>query len=191
VVSSTLGHTTLDVEQFAAFPRRSSPCFVLLDSTYQIVGAESRLEAILREAELVERPPSRLPAVIERVAKELITTAGENGEAFAEAALPAQRLLVRSGILVGSSGNYVAVTLEKLGTSEPLNGAAQRFNLSPREFQVLALIMKGLAKREIAARLIIAESTVGEYCKHLYAKIGVRHRSALFARIFDWSQTVY
>ncbi len=81
--------------------------------------------------------------------------------------------------------------LEKLGTREPLNGAAERFGLSPRELQVLTLIMNGLAKREIAARLIIAESTVGEYFKHLYAKIGVRHRSALFARVFEWNQSAY
>ncbi len=36
-----------------------------------------------------------------------------------------------------------------------------------------------------------AESTVGEYFEHLYAEVGVRHRSALFARVFAWSQSVY
>ncbi len=190
MLSSTLEQTRFDLGEVAAFRLRESPCFVLLDSNYQIVGAESRLDAVLRQAELVEWPPHRLPAVIERIVKELITAAAEDGEAFAEAAVPAHRLLVRSGILVGTSGNYVAVTLEKLRTREPLNGAAERFRLSPRELQVLTLIMSGLAKKEIAARLIIAESTVGEYFKHLYAKIGVRHRSALFARIFDWTQSV-
>jgi len=187
-MSSTLEKAPIDSGEVAAFRRPASPCFVLLDSNYRIVGAESRLDAVLAEADLVERPPHRLPAAIEKVVEELITAAAEDGEAFAEAALPAQRLLVRSGILAGSAGNHVAVTLEKLPTRNSLNGVAERFSLSPRELQVLTLIMNGLAKKEIAARLIIAESTVGEYFKHLYAKIGVRHRSALFARIFNWSQ---
>ena len=121
---------------------------MLLDSNYQIVGAESRLDAVLRQAELVEWPPHRLPALIERIVKELITAAAEDGEAFAEAAVPAHRLLVRSGILVGTSGNYVAVTLEKLRTREPLSGAAERFRLSPRELQVLTLIMSGFSKKK-------------------------------------------
>lgn len=188
-MSSALVQAPFEIGE-ATFRLRASPCFVLLDSKYQIVGAESRLDAILREAGLVEWPPCRLPTVIERVVKELITAAAQDGEAFAEAAVPAQRLLVRSGILFGSSDNYVAVTLEKLRTRASLNGAAERFSLSPRELQVLTLIMNGLAKKEIAARLLIAESTVGEHFKHLYAKIGVRHRSALFARIFDLSQSV-
>jgi DNA-binding CsgD family transcriptional regulator len=127
--------------------------------------------------------------VIERVVHETITAAAKDGKAFAEAEIREHRLLVRSGILVGASSHFVAVTLEKLLAREPLDVAAERFRLSPRELQVLRLIMSGLAKREIAARLIIAESTVGEYFKHLYAKIGVRHRSALFARVFDWSQS--
>jgi DNA-binding CsgD family transcriptional regulator len=189
VVATALGQTPFDAGEIPALRRRASPCFVLLDVDYQIIGAESRLDAVLRDVELVERPPCRLPAAIERTVRELIAAAAEDGEAFAEAVVPAHRLLVRSGILLGSSSDYVAVTLEKLPTREPLSGAAERFRLSHRELQVLTLIMNGLAKREIAARLIIAESTVGEYFKHLYAKIGVRHRSALFARIFDWNQS--
>lgn len=182
-------NTAFNIGELSVSPVRIAPCFVLLDSNYQIVAAEARLDALLREAGLFEWPPCRLPAVIERVVGELLAAAVDDGEAFAEAAVPEQRLLVRSGVLVGPSGNYVAVTLERLRARDPLYGAAERFSLSPRELQVLALVMNGLAKREIAARLFIAESTVGEYFKHLYAKVGVRHRSALFARIFDWPQT--
>ena len=75
---------------------------------------------LLREAGLFEWPPFRLPAAIERVVRELIAAAADDGEAFAEAAVPEQRLLVRSGILVGPSGNRVAVTLERLRARDPL-----------------------------------------------------------------------
>ncbi len=53
---------------------------------------------------------------------------------------------------------------------------------------MLELILHGLEAREIAARLNIAESTVGEYYKHLYLKTGVRSRAALVARIFDYPE---
>lgn len=129
MLSSTLGQTRFDLGEVAAFRLRAFPCFVLLDSSYQIVGAEPRLDAVLKEAGLVERPPYRLPAVIERIVKELVTAAPEDSDAFAEAAVPTLRLLVRSGILLRPSGNYVAVTLGKLRTREPLSGAADRFRV--------------------------------------------------------------
>jgi DNA-binding CsgD family transcriptional regulator len=191
MVSSTLDRAPSSIGEIAPSRLRTAPCFVLLDLNYQIVGAEPRLDGVLREAEFFERPPYRLPAAIEWVVRELVAAAAHRGEAFAEAAFPAYQLFVRSGILVGPSGNYVAVMLETLASHDPLNGAATRFSLSPRERQVLMLVMNGLGKREIAARLTIAESTVGEYFKHLYVKVGVRNRSAMFARIFDWPEAVY
>jgi DNA-binding NarL/FixJ family response regulator len=191
MVSSALESSPFNIGDVSASPIRTVPCFVLLDSSYKIVGAEARLDALLRGAGLFERPPQRLPEVIEHAARRLIAAALDDGVAFLEASLSAQRLLVRAGRLVGPSGNYLAVTLERLRTRELLNGVAERFRLSPRELQVLTLVMSGLAKREIATHLMIAESTVGEYFKHLYAKIGVRSRSALFARVLDWPQTAY
>jgi HD-GYP domain-containing protein (c-di-GMP phosphodiesterase class II)/DNA-binding CsgD family transcriptional regulator len=59
--------------------------------------------------------------------------------------------------------------------------------LSDREVEVLRLLAHGLANREMAQRLCIAEKTVGHHIQHIYTKIDVSTRAAatLFALQHD------
>jgi DNA-binding NarL/FixJ family response regulator len=57
--------------------------------------------------------------------------------------------------------------------------------LSPREKQVLALIVMGLSNAEIAKQLGIVETTVKSHISASYRKLGVRSRSQACARILD------
>jgi len=56
--------------------------------------------------------------------------------------------------------------------------------LTPRERDVLELLIKGLSNKLIARELGISHETVKVYCKNLYAKIGVSGRPAIYAKIF-------
>jgi HD-GYP domain-containing protein (c-di-GMP phosphodiesterase class II) len=55
--------------------------------------------------------------------------------------------------------------------------------LSEREVEVLALVARGLANKEIARRLVISRRTAEHHVQHIYTKIGVASRAAaaLFA----------
>ena len=57
--------------------------------------------------------------------------------------------------------------------------------LSPREKQVLGLVVMGYTNQEIANTLRVAESTVKSHLTSIFAKLGVRGRSEAAALVLD------
>ncbi len=56
--------------------------------------------------------------------------------------------------------------------------------LSDRERQVLELVARGTANRDIATALFISEATVKTHLVHVYSKLGVRDRAAAVAEAY-------
>ncbi|MGI6569520.1 MAG: helix-turn-helix transcriptional regulator [Caldicoprobacterales bacterium] len=56
-------------------------------------------------------------------------------------------------------------------------------NLTPREKEVAALLLKGYTLKQIAIDLDISTDTVKFHNKNLYKKLGISGRSQLFARL--------
>lgn len=54
--------------------------------------------------------------------------------------------------------------------------------LTPREREILRLITKGLATKEIAARLAMSPHTADTHLRHIYQKLGVNSRAAAAAK---------
>ena len=74
--------------------------------------------------------------------------------------------------------------IEFTGLSYPNRGEDPAFaSLSPREREVLLLMMKGLGNAEIAERLFISEKTVRNHVSNLFDKLGVwtRAQAIVFA----------
>lgn len=56
------------------------------------------------------------------------------------------------------------------------NEELNKFNLTPRQIDVLNMIMRGLPNKRIAAQLSISEPTVKEHISNILKKIGVNSR---------------
>ena len=57
--------------------------------------------------------------------------------------------------------------------------------LSPREKQVLGMVVMGFTNQEIANMLLVAESTIKSHLTSIYAKLGVRGRNEATALVLD------
>jgi NarL family two-component system response regulator LiaR len=60
-------------------------------------------------------------------------------------------------------------------------GPTPGHDLTPREHQVLALMVEGLTNPEIAERLIISRSTARAHVSNILSKLGVSNRAEAIA----------
>jgi DNA-binding CsgD family transcriptional regulator len=91
----------------------------------------------------------------------------------------ALRVVPLAGVLRG----YVAAFIE--GSRNSLAVASERYNLTKRESEVLACILKGFSTTRIARTLVISEGTVSEHVQNIFRKVGTKSRPELVIRILD------
>jgi DNA-binding CsgD family transcriptional regulator len=61
---------------------------------------------------------------------------------------------------------------------------AAAYGLSPREREVVDLVLRGASRKQMAATLYISEYTVQDHLSNIFDKVGVRGREALIKRLF-------
>lgn len=78
--------------------------------------------------------------------------------------------------LVAAGGTYVPLECIESGTTE-VDPQTARAALTTRQRDVLRLIVKGFGNKEIARHLQIAQDTVKQHARAVYAALGVASRS--------------
>lgn len=63
--------------------------------------------------------------------------------------------------------------------------AAARFGLTPRQTEVMSLLVKGYTTAQIAAELNISPHTARRHCEAVLAGLGIHSRSAIWSRLTD------
>ena len=80
-----------------------------------------------------------------------------------------------------ADGRDVAVSVRELGTA--MGAFRNRYRLSPREAEVVELVLLGYRNRDIAATLGTSPATIKKHLTHVFDKVGVDTRTQLVARI--------
>jgi len=105
------------------------------------------------------------------------------GRAESELPVPLQEWLDSpSRMLVRQEGDQ-RLTAARTGETLLLEEKRDVLGLTPRERQILGFVARGQTNTEIAQRLWIAPSTVRKHLENIYAKLGVRTRTAAAARL--------
>src|SRR5581483_8882556 len=82
----------------------------------------------------------------------------------------------------GTASAAISSTSSTSSSSAPAPAQSLLDPLTERELEVLRLIAAGLSNRDIAARLVLALSTVKSYVNTIYGKLQVESRTQAVAR---------
>ena len=91
--------------------------------------------------------------------------------------------LLQASPLIGQDQDQVAVVIEPASGDQLLGMLLEAYGLTDRERQVCREVIAGRSTAEIGAILFISANTVQDHLKSVFAKVGVRSRGALVARL--------
>jgi DNA-binding CsgD family transcriptional regulator len=181
-------YAACDADDRADDARGIGESFYVLDKDLQIVlawSADDQRRIALTG--LHTKLADRLPAVLEETVRDLI--AGWRSDSDTKEtgiAHPVPFLVVRTRPMSGPAGLFIGVRIDRFQPPHSLTGPAARFHISPRELQVLALLLDGAKLEDISGKLHIAGSTVQDHIKSMVDKTGSRNRTELVARVLGW-----
>ncbi len=171
-------------------PKPRDGAFYVLNADLQIVLAwtdEDQRRVALTG--LHTRISERLPTLLEDTVRELTRAWSGSGVKQTGVAYPVPFLVVRTEPMSGPTGLFIGVHVDRFQPSNSLTGVAARFHISPREVQVLALLLDGNRLEDVAARLNITSSTVQDHVNSMLEKTQSRNRTELIARVLGWEST--
>lgn len=168
-------------------PPSDEGAFYVLDADFQIVLAWSAgVKRHIALAGLPTRISDHLPTLLEQTVRELTAPWASGPVKKPGVAHPVPFLVVRTHPMSGPSGVFVGVHVDCYRPPNSLTAAAERFHITPREVQVLSLLLDGQHLDAVAKQMFITSSTVQDHIKSMLDKTESRNRSELIARVLGW-----
>jgi len=167
---------------------RQMPGIIVLDDDDELVLANGRSAEMLREVAAhaeVDAGQKHIPPVLASLLPQMRSRLRDRHDTNAAALLTVD-LCVRACYMSGPSGRHLLLVLERVQRRDAVAANIEKFALSPRECDVVMLVLYGYSNRRIADQLVLTEYTVEDHLKRVFAKIGVKSRTALAAKILGW-----
>jgi DNA-binding CsgD family transcriptional regulator len=185
-LSLTSAHAVARDEHSASLVGAPDEAFYVLDEDLTVILASNAQHHIAMtgfEPTLADH----LPKLVEETVRTLIapwyTTPFSREPGVAR---PVPFLVVRTQPMSGPAGLRIGVRIEASPMTNSLTSAASRFHITPRELQVLGLLLDGTQLEEIGLRLHITSSTVQDHVRNMVEKTKSRNRTELVARVLGW-----
>jgi DNA-binding CsgD family transcriptional regulator len=152
-----------------------------------IVGPRGELRATTSAAQdwqerLEQIAPGRFMVMMEIMASGARATASGGFRARLRDAR-GQWAILEASPLIGGDEDQVAVTIEPATGDQLLGLLLMAYGLTTRERDISREVIAGHSTTDIAARLFISTNTVQDHLKSVFAKLGVRSRGELVARL--------
>jgi DNA-binding CsgD family transcriptional regulator len=91
--------------------------------------------------------------------------------------------VIEGAPLEGAELGHVAITVRAAAADEIFDLLGKTYDLTRRERQLVALVLGGLATKQLAEALCISPYTVQDHLKAIFAKTGVRSRRELSSHL--------
>jgi two-component system nitrate/nitrite response regulator NarL len=176
----------VDAAEAIQFTQTLNPDILLLDVAMPKVSGLEALQTLVD----MPNPPAviLLTAAIDRADIVKALQIGARGVVLKESAtamlLKAIRVVMEGGYWVGrESVSDLMLALRSLGPVPERPESLPAFSLTPREIQIVGLILGAAGNKKIAETLNISEKTVKHHLTNIFEKLGVSNRLelALFA----------
>ncbi len=167
---------------------RASPAQFVLGLDYSIeskwIPSDDPTDVLQNILELAE---NTLPPVVESAVRSVTASWTNDPRTWEPGTIvPLPFMVVTVAPLAGLGGPKIGVLVERYRSRNPLRHAADKFAMSSRELEVLALVLKGFGTPQIATALDIAESTAHDHIKRMMLKTRARNRVELAAKTLGW-----
>ena len=168
--------------------RASGPVVVLLSPDLATLRQTAAAAEMLHELLPPADGRDAVPAAAYNVAAQLLAVeAGVDDNPPSARAPVADGLWVtlraaRIGDAARPEDRDIAVTIEATSLPDRLSVFGRAYGFTPRERELVDLLLAGADTREVARRMFVSEHTVQDHLKSVFAKTGVRNRRTLLLR---------
>jgi DNA-binding CsgD family transcriptional regulator len=161
----------------------SGPAMLVVDAAGEIESMTADAESMLLDLRTHGLDETRTPTAVMAAARRAKGSRTSTRIALRARGVSGQWLKLHASPL-GTDGR-VAVMIEPARPTDLVPILLESYGVTDREAEVVFLLARGLATKEIAAELCISAHTVNDHLKVIFAKTGVSSRGELVARLFS------